>query len=87
MVINCLGGEVEILQNGDELANFYYCNHCGDFLAVGCNLNGELRGAVNSNLLQSASNLGDRIRIQPRLLSPNEKLERWAQLWGALKGL
>ena len=87
MVIDFVGGEVTINQNGDQLANFYYCDSCGDLLAVGCNLNGELRGAVNSNLLHNANQLGKPIQIQPRLLSSAEKLDRWGKLWGVLNGV
>lgn len=87
MIINFIGGEITINQNGDELANFYYCNDCGDLLAVGCNLNGHLRGAVNPNLLRDANQLGKPIQIQPRLLSSDEKLDRWGKLWGVLNGV
>lgn len=87
MKIEFLGGEVSIIQNGDQLANFYYCSCCNDFLAVGCDINGQQRGALNSNLLHSSRMLGNPILIQPRLLSSNEKLERWGKLWGILKGI
>ena len=87
MVINLVGGEITINKNGDQLANFYYCDHCGDLLAVGCNLNGQLRGAVNPNLLRNANQLGKPIKIQPQLLNASEKLDRWGKLWGVLNGV
>ena len=87
MRIELAGGETSITQNGDKLANFYHCNDCGDLLAVGANLNGQLRGAVNPNLLHSSSQLGKPIQIQPRLLSLDEKLDRWGKLWGTLNGV
>lgn len=87
MMIEFLGGEIEMIKNGDELANFYNCNYCGDFLAVGCTINGKLRGAVNSNLLHGSCKLGKSIKVQPRLLKPNEKLDRWGRLWGMLNGV
>lgn len=87
MVIDFVGGEITINQNGNKLANFYYCNGCGDLLAVGCTLNSQLRGAVNSNLLCNANQLGEPILIQPRLLSADEKLMRWGKLWGVLNGI
>jgi hypothetical protein len=87
MIIEFVGGETSIIQNGDQLANFYYCNYCGDFLAVGCNLNGQLHGAVNSNLLHSSNQLGKPIKIQPWLLNSDEKLDRWGKLWGVLNGV
>ena len=87
MTIEFVGGETSIIQNGDQLANFYCCDYCGNFLAVGSNLNGQLRGAVNSNLLHSSSQLGKPIKIQPCLLSSDEKLDRWSKLWGVLHGI
>jgi len=87
MAINLVGGEITINKNGDQLANFYYCDRCGDLLAVGCNLNGQLRGAVNANLLRNAHQLGKPIKIQPHLLNTSEKLDRWGKLWGVLNGV
>ncbi len=87
MKIEFIGGETSIIKNGDQLANFYFCDCCGEFLAVGCNLDGQLRGAVNSSLLHSSSQLGKSIKIQPRLLSSDEKLDRWGKLWGLLNGV
>lgn len=87
MIIELTGGEASSTQNGDELATFYYCDCCGDFLAVGSDIDGHKRGAVNAGLLQGVNQLGNPIQIQPRLLSPSEKLERWDQLWGVLKGV
>jgi hypothetical protein len=87
MIIDFVGGGTSINQNGDQLANFYYCDCCGDLLAVGCTLNVQLRGAVNPNLLRNADQLGKPIRIQPRLLSADEKLDRWGKLWGVLNGV
>ncbi len=87
MSIEFVGGKTSIMQNGDQLANFYYCSYCGDFLAVGCNLNGQQRGAVNSNLLHDFNQLGKPIQIHPQLLSSAEKLDRWSKLWGILNGV
>jgi hypothetical protein len=87
MKIEFLGGEALINHNGDQLANFYYCDCCSDFLAVGCDIKGQQRGAVNSNLLHSSCKLGKPIIIQPRLLNSNEKLDRWGKLWGVLNGI
>ena len=74
-------------KNGDELAAFYRCKSCTQFLAVGCEIDGQLRGAVNASLLDEKSSLGPAIPIQPRLLSAAEKLARWSKLWGKLKGV
>ncbi len=87
MRIDLAGGEITINRNGDQLANFYYCDSCNDLLAVGCDLNSQLRGAVNANLLRDANQLGKTIEIQPRLLSADEKIDRWGRLWGQLNGV
>jgi len=87
MTIKLVGGERSINQNGDRMANFYYCDYCGDLLAVGCHLNGQQRGAINANLLYDSNELGHPIQIQPRLLSSDEKRERWGTLWGILNGV
>jgi hypothetical protein len=79
------GGKLAIDTNGDRLANFYRCNSCGDLLAVGCEIDGELRGAANALLLDQKDLLGEAVTIQPRLLSGAEKLSRWKTLWGRLK--
>lgn len=83
MVIKFVGGEASINQNGDRLANFYYCKDCGDFLSVGCNLNGQQHGAVNTNLFGSSKQFGKPIHR----LNSDEKLERWGKLWGVVNGL
>jgi hypothetical protein len=87
MKIEFLGGEASVIHNGAQLANFYYCDCCSDFLAVGCDIKGQQRGAVNLNFLHSYCKLGKPILIQPRLLSSNEKLDRWGKLWGVLNGI
>lgn len=79
------GGKLAVDTNGDRLANFYRCNSCGDLLAVGCELDGELRGAGNALLLEQNGLLGEAVAIRPRLLTSAEKLSRWKTLWGRLK--
>ena len=79
--------DLVVNRNGDRLASFYHCNSCGELLAVGREVDGCLRGAVNALLLEQKDLLGNSVRIQPRLLSAGEKLLRWSQLWGSLHGV
>lgn len=72
-------------QNGDRLATFYHCTSCAEPLAVGCEIKGRLRGAVNAFLLERRAELGAQVAIQPRLLSATEKLQRWEKIWGELR--
>ena len=88
MEIQLYGGDkLTVNKNGDELASFYHCASCSELLAVGCEINGELRGAVNAQLLDQRDSLGPAVPIQPRLLSSAEKVGRWGKLWGTLKGV
>lgn len=86
MVIELIGVDEDLVvnANGARIAGFYHCNGCGDFLAVGCEINGRLRGAANALLLDRRDSLGEPVKIQPRLLSSAEKLARWGTLWGDL---
>lgn len=73
-----------LAQNGDRLASFHHCSSCADLLAVGCEIKGRLRGAVNALLLDRRAELGEHVFIQPRLLAAADKLLRWEKLWGEL---
>lgn len=87
MKIDLTGGEYTFDQNGDRQAKFFRCNYCGDLLVVGCNIDGELRGAVNSGLFGETYRFGEPVQIQPWLLSSKERLARWGKLWGYLYGV
>src|SRR5690348_16984072 len=54
MEIELIGDDGHVVRNknGDQLATFFHCSGCGDLLAVGCNIDGRLRGAVNALLLE-----------------------------------
>ena len=89
MLISLVGDsrDLQVNTNGDQLAKFYHCAGCGDMVAVGCMIEGRLRGAVNSLLLEQKHLLGPATQIRPRLLSAGEKLDRWSKLWGSLEGV
>ena len=74
-------------QNGDRLATFHHCVGCGQLIVVARDFDGVLRGAVNAETLERKGELGPRVGIQPRLLSPDEKLARWKKLWGMVEGI
>lgn len=87
MLIKLIGESSGLVlrKNGDQLANFYHCCKCEELLAVGCVINGQMRGAINSLLLDQKVFLGKTIKIQPRLLTGSQKMNRWDKLWGILK--
>ncbi|WP_444895011.1 hypothetical protein ACJJI5_19245 [Microbulbifer sp. EKSA008] len=87
MLVIFIGDGISTRQNWDQLANFYHCKSCNQLLAVGCDINSQLRGAVNLNILNDMNEIGKPVQVKPRLLSAEEKLERWGKLWGSLSGL
>lgn len=77
-------GSLIVDTNGAGLASFYRCGGCGQLIAVGREIEGTLRGAVNAVLLAKREQLGETLSIQPRLLTGPQKLARWSELWGTL---
>ena len=82
-VVSCKGSFVTA-KNGSDQAIFYHCNNCNQLVAVGAEIAGKLRGALNATLLKNHDQLGPPVSIQPRLLAPSEKLERWLKVWSRL---
>ncbi len=74
-------------KNGDRLATFFRCKTCDDLIAVGGEIDGEWRGAVNADLLACRAEFGDDVAISPKTLSPSEKQARWKMLWGRITDL
>lgn len=77
------GDDLQTRKNGSEQASFLHCKSCGQLLAVGANIEGQYRGAVNAFLFKSI-NFSEAIPVRPRLLSQAEKLQRWKEIWGNL---
>lgn len=76
---------LKIENNGDALANFYRCPECNTLIVVACEISGRLRGAVNADILDCADSLGESVNVSPKRLMGEEKLERWGNLWGAIR--
>ena len=87
MKIELDGGKAIFDQNGDRQAKFYRCEKCNELLAVGCIIEGKLRGAVNSNLFCDTYAFSDPLQIQPWKLTSIQRMERWSKLWGLLSGV
>lgn len=71
--------------NGSGQATFFHCKSCGQLIVVGAKLSENWRGAVNCFLFNSCVSFKDAVAIQPRLLSPDEKVKRWSAIWGSLR--
>ena len=71
-------------KNGSQQASFLHCKSCDQLLAVGANIEGKFRGAVNAFLFRNI-NFSDAIPIRPGLLSQADKIKRWNEIWGNLR--
>ncbi len=74
-------GKFVVLKQGSEQASFLSCTDCGDIIGAFFQFEETLKGAVNSNLLDDSANLQKPTPISPKVLKPDEKVERWNNLW------
>jgi len=75
---------LNISTNGSGQASFYHCRCCDQLLAVGATISGDSRGAVNADLFKNRNQFAPPAAIQPKFLSPLERVERWTKIWGSL---
>ena len=69
-------------RQGSGQAEFLLCRTCGVLVAVIARTgDGRLLGAVNRNALDAPAQFGEETIVSPRLLDPDAKLARWAQVW------
>lgn len=68
-------------RQGDGIADFLICRHCGVLVAVSYQENGEIYATVNRKTLDGASRFGEETAVSPKLLSGAKKTERWKQNW------
>jgi len=68
-------------QQGDYQAQFVTCENCGSIVAATYHQKNEVKGAVNAQLLADRSLLAEPLKVSPKLLSAEEKVNRWRELW------
>jgi hypothetical protein len=68
-------------RQGSEVARFQMCGQCGVLVAVTFEHKGSTYGAVNVGCLDEPGLLGACVPASPQLLSPQEKVSRWLQVW------
>jgi hypothetical protein len=71
----------EPTKQGSEQAKFLYCPTCGDLVCVVCSIEGQWRGAINIAISPVFSELQNAVLVSPRLLSAQEKIDRWNFTW------
>ena len=69
------------LKQGSEQAIFWQCKSCNQIVAVTSEFEGQIKGAVNSNLFTKSRVLSPPVTVSPKILSPEKKRERWASTW------
>ena len=72
-------------QHGSEQASFLSCNTCNNVVAVVCKIGDVLKGAVNATLFKDFQQMKKPHVVSPKLLSAQEKLDRWSKLWLTVK--
>lgn len=70
---------------GDNKAKFITCENCQQVVAAIYQFKNETKGAVNANLLNRKIDSNSIQNVSPRLLSSEEKTQRWRQLWLTVK--
>ena len=71
-------------QQGSMQASFWLCNICDDLIAVSCQYEDKMIGAVNADILARNHDIQAGLPASPKTLSPNEKTDRWQQVWGEI---
>ena len=68
-------------RQGSQQAVFLSCGSCSQIVGVVCSFGAEMKGAVNSSLLEQCEQLKAVVVVSPKELAASEKLERWPLVW------
>jgi hypothetical protein len=72
---------INILKQGSKQASFVQCSHCEQVVAVTYRAKQVIKGAVSVALFAKDYALGQYQSVSPKVLSANDKRERWSTLW------
>jgi hypothetical protein len=76
-------GKLGSYRQGSALAEMLVCRRCGVLLGALCRENDATYGVVNCRVLDAADEFGTEQSVSPQTLPPEQKLQRWRQLWFA----
>ncbi len=68
---------LNIMQQGDNLAEFLCCGTCGQLIGV----RWHQYGSINARVITDGTAFGEEITASPKKLSAEEKTSRWEALW------
>ena len=66
---------------GSKTAQVLMCRECGVLVGVVAELDDGIFGAVNSKAVDSSIKWGESTSASPKLLSTDEKIGRWENIW------
>lgn len=72
---------LEIQKQGSNQADFLTCRHCHDVIAASIDLKGVKIGSLNATILNDYTSLKTAEIASPKLLSREEKIQRWKSVW------
>jgi len=73
--------EVSWYKQGARLVELVICKKCGVLVAVTYSDNGTVYGGLNAKTLANRENLSPSQTASPKLLSSQEKINRWKKIW------
>lgn len=73
--------ESTLYKQGDNLVELLICKQCGVMVCATYTDGNEIYGTLNSKTLSNRDQLSPSQVATPKLLSPEEKIERWKALW------
>ncbi len=71
----------KIIQHGSNSADFHECGNCGQVVFVTVEIDDELYGALNANLLHNKFGFSEAVKANFSNQSAEQKIQRWCQNW------
>jgi len=73
--------EVNRFRQGSNTAEMLLCRTCGVLVGALYRESNRLFGTLNANALDSRASFGPEQSVSPQLLSADQKVQRWRDIW------
>jgi hypothetical protein len=73
--------EVNRFRQGSNTADMLLCGRCGVLVGAFYRESHRLFGTLNVKALDSRLSFGAEQAVSPKLLSPDQKVQRWRDIW------
>jgi hypothetical protein len=74
-------GQVGRYRQGNAIAEFLICTHCGVLTVVTYENAGQVYGAANARAIQGGKGFAAEQPVSPKTLSADQKTSRWQDVW------